>query len=180
MGSGVAFFDYDNDGDQDLLLINGTNWPHSPDASTASPAALYENDGNGAFQDVTASSGLSGTIYGTGVAVGDVDVDGRRDVFIAAVGPNRPYLNREDGFIDMTEQAGVAGDDAAWGSSPAFVDYEIDVDVDLLVPNYVDWSRDKDLALNFTLNGTDRAYGPPKQNAGTQPYLYRKKRSRHL
>ena len=173
MGSGVAFFDYDNDGDQDLLLINATNWPHSPAATSSSPAALYENDGNGMFKDVTASRGLSEALYGTGVAVGDVDGDGRRDVFMAAVGPNRLYLNREDGFVDATDEAGVAGEDDAWGSSPAFVDYDLDGDLDLLVPNYVDWSREKDLALNFTLNGTDRAYGPPKQYAGTQPYLYR-------
>ena len=173
MGSGVAFFDYDNDGDQDIFLVNSTSWPHSDRADEPSPHALYENDGSGVFKDVTQAVGLADDFYGTGVAIGDVDGDGRRDLFIAAVGPNRLYLNRDGGFIDATESAGVAGGARMWGSSPAFADYDLDGDLDLLVPNYVDWTREKDLALNFTLNGSDRAYGPPKQYSGTQPYLYR-------
>ncbi|MEE2908231.1 MAG: CRTAC1 family protein [Planctomycetota bacterium] len=173
MGSGVAFFDFDGDEDQDLLLVNAARWDHSSLAGEPSPPALYRNDGTGSFEDVSADSGFVDTFYGTGVAVGDIDGDGRRDVFIAAVGPNRLYRNTLDGFVDITDSAGVAGAAGEWGSSPAMLDYDRDGDLDLFVPNYVSWSRDKDLALNFTLNGTDRAYGPPKQYEGSQPRLYR-------
>ena len=173
MGSGVAFLDYDNDGDQDLLFVNSMRWEHSSLADEPSPPALYRNDGSGLFEDVSASAGLTESFYGTGIAIGDVDADGRRDVFIAAYGPGRLYLNKPDGFVEVAEQAGVAGRPGEWGSSPAFLDYDRDGDLDLFVPSYIDWSREKDLSLNFTLNGTDRAYGPPKQYGGSQPHLYR-------
>ncbi|MCH2133558.1 MAG: CRTAC1 family protein [Phycisphaerales bacterium] len=173
MGSGAAFLDYDNDGDQDLLLVNAMAWPHSSSGEPPSTMALYANDGRGQFQDVTAAVGLDHAFYGTGVAVGDIDADGRRDLFIGAVGGDRLYRNTPEGFVDITAAAGVAGDDDQWTSSPAMLDYDRDGDLDIFVPVYVQWSREKDQALNFTLNGTDRAYGPPKQYEGSQPRLYR-------
>jgi hypothetical protein len=98
MGSGAAFFDYDGDSDPDLLLINSTSWPRSPPVSPAPTTALYRNDGSGSFEDVSPSTGMDLILYGTGVAVGDFDADGRLDVFISAVGENRLLHNLGDRF----------------------------------------------------------------------------------
>jgi hypothetical protein len=172
MGSGVAFLDVDDDGDQDLLLINAMPWPDSTRPSA--PMALLLNDGSGQFESVTTGSGLEVPIYGTGVAIGDVDADGLTDLYVTAFGANRLYRNLGAGrFEDITESSGTGGDVDAWSSSPAMFDYDGDGDLDLFVPNYVKWSRDLDIANNYTLNGTDRAYGPPKLYEGTQPVLYR-------
>ena len=173
MGSGAAFLDYDNDGDQDLLLINGMPWPDDPSSNPPPTMVLYANDGTGQFEDVTSQVGLDEAFYGTGVAVGDIDGDGRRDLFIGAVGPDRLYRNTPEGFVDITSSAGVSGGQGEWTSSPAMLDYDRDGDLDIFAPTYVQWSAEKDRALNFTLNGTDRAYGPPKQYEGSQPYFYR-------
>src|SRR5690606_23058869 len=99
MGGGCAFLDFDNDGDQDLLLVNSSRWNWTPGASADSPAtmALYENDGDGHFTDVTAGSGLDVSFYGMGAAVGDYDNDGLVDIFISAVGPNRLFHNEGEG-----------------------------------------------------------------------------------
>ena len=104
MGSGAAFFDYDNDGDQDLLLINSEHWSDQAEMDGEQPTMkLYSNDGQGGFSDVTAASGLDVSLYGMGVAVGDYDNDGDADVFITALGLN--HLFRNDGaglFTDVT------------------------------------------------------------------------------
>ncbi len=174
MGGGVAFLDYDEDGDADLLLINSTHWPHSRDKSTSPHMALYRNDGTGRFEDVTAGSGLDVSFYGMGVAAADYDGDGRVDVFVTAVGPNRLFRNLGGGrFQDVTARAGVAGSAEDWSSSAGFFDYDNDGDLDLFVCNYVRWSRQIDLDLNFTLNGRDRAYGPPTNFTGSYSRLYR-------
>ena len=172
MGSGVAFFDFDNDGDQDLLFVNGASWPWvEPPVTTA---ALYRNDGSGRFDNVTAGSGLDVPFYGQGVAVADVDADGRRDVFIAAVGENRLFRNIGDGrFEELAGAAGAAGGPEDWSSSAAFFDYDGDSDLDLFVANYVQWSREIDFEVDYQLTGIGRAYGPPTNYAGTNSRLYR-------
>ncbi len=170
MGSGLAFFDYDGDGDQDLLLVNGRHWPGH--AGPAATPALYRNDGRGRFEDVTADAGLALSFYGQGVAVGDYDGDGRPDLFVSALGENHLFRNLGDRFEETTQRAGVAGAPDAWSTSAGFFDYDRDGDLDLFVCNYVVWSREIDLELNFTLNGVDRAYGPPKLYEGTHSYLY--------
>lgn len=175
MGAGAAFLDLDRDGDQDLVFVNSMPWPgEEPVAGRAGTATVYTNDGSGRFTDVTDGSGLDVPVYGTGIAVGDVDGDGQVDVFIAALGRNRLYRNRGDGtFVDVSGHAGIEGGDGVWSTSPAFFDLEGDGDLDLFVANYVDWSAEKDGELNFTLNGRDRAYGPPIQYEGTHSYLFR-------
>ena len=184
MGAGGAFFDFDRDGDQDLLLVNSTTWEAVlPDAEagpgTGPTMSLYENDGAGKFADRTAGSGLEVSFYGTGVAVGDVDGDGWPDVFVSAVGPNRLFRSvegqREHGlrFEDVTATAGVAGADTEWSSSSAFFDADGDGDLDLLVGNYVRWSRQIDIEVGYQLTGVGRAYGPPLNYGGTTMDLYR-------
>ncbi len=158
---------------QDLLLVNSQQWPwDSPEQQPT--MALYANDGTGQFQDVTAAAGLDIALYGMGAAVGDYDNDGYVDLFLSALGENR-LLHNEQGkrFRDVTAQAGVAGTADQWSSGCGWFDYDNDGDLDLLVCNYVQWSREYDVAQDFRLTGGGRAYGRPQNFAGTFPYLYR-------
>lgn len=174
MGSGAAFFDYDNDGDQDLLLVNSKHWPHQPDPHDAPPTMrLYGNNGQGGFTDVTMATGLDIPLYGMGVAVGDYDNDGDADVFITALGSNHLFRNDAGRFHDITATAGVGGAEDAWSTSAGFADIDNDGDLDLFVANYVHWSREIDFNVNFQLTGIGRAYGPPTAFEGTDNYLYR-------
>jgi enediyne biosynthesis protein E4 len=115
MGSGVAFLDYDRDGHQDILFVNSCSWPGQEDKRQPAPTlALYRNQGDGTFEDVTAAAGLAITLYGMGVTVGDYDNDGWPDIFVTAVGGNRLFHNESDGhggrrFVDVTAAAGVGG-----------------------------------------------------------------------
>jgi len=179
MGAGAAFLDVDRDGDQDLLLVNSTTWDAVLSGAEVGPGAgptmsLYENDGAGRFADRTAGSGLEVSFYGTGVAVGDVDGDGWTDVFVSAVGPNRLFRNvGGTRFEDVTAAAGVGGAATEWSSSSAFFDADGDGDLDLLVGNYVRWSREIDIEVGYQLTGVGRAYGPPLNYGGTTMDLYR-------
>ena len=175
MGGGVAILDFDGDGDQDLFFVDSTRWAEGPSGTSAGALALYENDGTGRFRDVSREKGIDISIYGTGVAVGDYDNDGDVDLFVAAVGRNLLLRNEDSGrrFTDVTDEAGVAGDAREWSSSSAFLDYDRDGDLDLFVGNYVRWSREIDLELDYRLTGVGRAYGPPLNYEGTFPYLYR-------
>jgi len=174
MGGGVAFFDFDNDGDQDLLFVNGTSWPgHNPEGAQRPTAALYRNDGKGHFENVTAGSGFDVPLYGMGVAVGDYDNDGLVDVFITGVGGNHLFHNEGNGrFKDVTATARVGGSPNDWSTSAAWIDYDNDGKLDLFVCNYVHWSPEIDLELNHTLPGIGRAYGRPISFAGSFPVLY--------
>ena len=181
MGGGVAFFDYDDDGDQDLLLVNSTRWPwREAEAQNPAPAAtskLFRNRGDGTFDDVSTATGMDLRFYGMGVAVGDYDGDGWRDVFVTALGGNRLLRNvGGERFVDVTSEQGVGGADDAWSTGAAFLDYDRDGDLDLFVCNYVRWSPEIDRAVDFRLTGIGRAYGPPTDFAGTNSYLYRNDR----
>ena len=172
IGSGLAFFDYDRDGDQDLLLINSSYWPDHA-GETTSRQALYANDGRGHFQDVTEAVGLASSDYGMGVAVGDYDGDGWIDLYLTNLGRNRLLQNQHGQFTETTAQAGVGGAEAEWSSSAAFLDYDRDGDLDLFVTNYVKWSRQDDLQIDFRLTGLGRAYGAPNHFHGANNRLYR-------
>ena len=176
MGSGTAFFDYDNDGDADLLLVNSCYWPWKRPAGTEKEtptSALYKNDGKGNFTDVTKEAGLDLTCYGMGVAVGDYDSDGWLDVFISAVGQNHLLKNDHGKFTDVAAAAGVAGVPEQWSTSCGFLDYNNDGLLDLFVCNYIKWSRQIDLSLGSTLDGENRAFAPPVPFEGAFCYLYR-------
>ena len=174
MGGGCAFLDYDNDGDQDILFVNSCRWPWDERPVTAPPTqALYRNDGDCHFTDVTGEVGLNVTFYGQGVAVGDYDGDGDIDIFFSALGPNHLFRNDGGRFTDVTAETGVAGESDEWSTSCGFVDYDNDGDLDLFVANYVKWSRESDIGQPFTLTGGERAYGRPQNFPGTFPYLYR-------
>ncbi|NND81422.1 MAG: CRTAC1 family protein [Gammaproteobacteria bacterium] len=174
MGGGVAVLDFNNDGNVDLLFINGRSWPWQPQTSESSSLIMYQGDGKGRFQDVTEELSLQAQLFGMGAAIGDYDGDGDADIFVSTVGGNRLFRNMDGrGFVDATNEAGVAGAADAWSTGAGFLDYDRDGDLDLLVLNYVVWSRDIDLQADYQLTGIGRAYGPPAQFAGTHPYLYR-------
>lgn len=174
MGGGGAFFDFDRDGDQDLLLVNGRSWPHVTEGVRVPGNRLYAGDGHGHFEDVTEGSGLGGETYGMGVAVADVDGNGWIDVVTTGVGGNRLYLNQGGGvFQDATTGSGIEGRADAWTTSAGFFDMDGDGDLDLFVCHYVRWSREIDEEVAYTLNGEDRAYGPPMNYGGAFSSLYR-------
>ncbi len=173
MGGGAAFIDFDNDGDQDLLFVNGGPWPGHEGDKTPAPLALYRNDGTGKFEKIDTGIKRQANSYNMGIAIGDYDSDGFVDVFISAVGSNRLLRNTGTALEDVTPTAGVAGDPADWSTAAAFVDYDNDGDLDLFVGNYVRWSKEIDFAVDYRLVGVGRAYGPPMNYEGAHPYLYR-------
>ena len=137
-GTGVAIFDYDNDGWPDIFIVNGTTLEGFPAGKTPTNH-LYRNNHDGTFTDVTAVSGLAGTGWGQGACVGDYDNDGWEDLYITYYGKNRLYHNNKGVFTEVGDKAGVAGSGKAWGSGCAFVDYDRDGRLDLVVANYVDF-----------------------------------------
>ncbi len=137
-GTGVAIFDYDNDGWPDIFLVNGTRI--APSVKGAAPSNhLYRNNHDGTFSDVTTKAGLTATGWGQGVCVGDYDNDGWEDLYVTYYGKNRLYHNQAGVFTEVAEKAGVSGSGKAWGTGCAFVDYDRDGRLDLIVANYVDF-----------------------------------------
>jgi len=152
-GSGLAFFDYDNDGWIDIYLTNGdrldTHWP----PGQAPTSHLYKNNRDGTFTDVTAKSGLARTGWQTGVCVGDYDNDGWDDLFCCFWGHNILFHNNGNGtFTDVTKPAGISTAHGRWGSGCTFLDYDRDGHLDLFVCNYIQLDPDK------TMSGSDANY----------------------
>ncbi len=168
MGSGCAFLDYDRDGWQDILLVNGMDWPgHKQRRSTL---RLYHNNGNGTFTDVTSRAGLDVEMYGMGVAVGDYDNDGFPDIFITCVGQNRLFHNTGKGtFVDVTLASGL-GKRQAFSSSALWFDYDRDGLLDLFVCNYVKWSPEHDVFCS--LDGRHKSYCTPEAYRGETCWLF--------
>jgi hypothetical protein len=138
-GSGVAILDYDRDGWPDIFLVNGTSLdPAAAKSSEAPTSHLFHNNHDGTFTDVTAKAGLVSNGWGQGACVGDYDNDGFDDLYITGYGKNRLFHNQGNGtFKEVAEAAGVAGTGKEWGTGCAFVDYDRDGKLDLLVANYV-------------------------------------------
>ncbi len=168
-GSGVAWIDYDNDGFPDLYFVNG---------APGTPNALYHNNKNGTFTEVTeragvaANTGADAKAYKTGVAVGDYDNDGFLDLYVTAFGPNILYHNNGDGtFTDVTAKAGVAGSANEWSTSTGFFDYDRDGRLDLFVVHYLDYRLEENPYCGLRKEGY-RMYCHPTQFDGTADRLF--------
>ena len=168
LGAGCAFLDYDGDGWQDILLINGTAWPgHKHERSTLK---LYRNNRNGTFSDVTRAAGLDIEMYGMGVAVGDYDNDGYPDILITCVGQNILFKNTGKGtFRDVTKAAGLGGRQA-FSTSAIWFDFDRDGLLDLFVCNYVKWSPEHDVFCS--LDGKNKSYCTPEAYRGETCWLF--------
>jgi enediyne biosynthesis protein E4 len=169
MGSGCAFLDYDGDGWQDILLLNGCDWPgHKKNRTTL---RLYRNNRNGTFSDVTSQARLDHEFYGMGVAVGDYNNDGFPDIFITCVGQNRLFRNTGKGtFVDVTNASGL-GKREAFSTSALWFDYDRDGLLDLFVCNYVKWSPEHDIFCS--LDGKHKSYCTPEAYRGETCWLFR-------
>lgn len=167
MGAGAAFFDADGDNRPDILLLNSKDWQAR---GRRSIGALYRNNGNGTFTNITAGSGLDVEMYAMGVAAADFDNDGRMDVYITALEGDRLFRNEGRGkFRDVTKTSGIAN--ANFGTSAAWLDYDKDGNADLFVANYVQWTMKGDLWCS--LDGATKSYCTPESYKGTMSKLYR-------
>jgi hypothetical protein len=168
MGSGCAFLDYDGDGWQDVLLINGMDWPNH--RRTRTTMRLYHNNRNGTFTDITGRAGLDIEMYGMGVAVADYNNDGFPDIFITCVGQNRLFKNTGRGtFLDVTRESGLAGREG-FSTSALWFDFDRDGFLDLFVCNYVKWSPAQDVFCS--LDGKHKSYCTPEAYRGETCWLF--------
>ncbi len=171
MGTGVAWLDYDQDGLMDLYFVqSGPTDLYKPDHPMRS--ALYHNNGDGTFTDVTEKAGVAAeNHYGQGVAVGDYDNDGYPDIYVTGYGSAILYHNNGDGtFTDVTKKAGV-GDEGNWSTSAAWIDYDKDGYLDLVVTNYIEWSPKNNLWCGEHRPGY-RSYCHPGNYKGQKTKLY--------
>jgi len=168
LGPGCAFLDYDSDGWQDILLINGMDWPGHKQRRTT--MRLYHNNRNVTFTDVTKRAGLDMEMYGLGVAVGDFNNDGFPDLFISSVGQSRLFQNTGKGtFVDVTERSGI-GNRQGFSTSALWFDYDRDGHLDLFVCNYVKWSPAQDVFCS--LDAKHKSYCTPEAYRGATSWLF--------
>ena len=166
MGSGCAFIDYDGDGYPDILILNGKDW--TPKGAHYY-SALYHNNRNGTFTDVTKGSGLDVEMYAMGVAVADYDNDGRPDIYVTALEGDHLFHNEGNGkFKDVTAQSGIKN--ANFGTGAAWVDYDRDGKADLFVANYIQWTPQTDVWCS--LDGVSKSYCTPDTSKGATSKLY--------
>jgi len=169
IGSGLALFDYDGDGDLDLYAVQSGDL--RPGERELPGNKLFRNEGDGTFTDVTSAAGVGDTGYGMGCVVGDYDGDGDQDLYVTNYGPNVLYRNEGDGtFSDATAAAGVGHD--GWGMSGALVDIDGDGDLDLFVANYVRWSIESEIECTSTYGTLDYCE-PINYNAPAPDVLFR-------
>jgi hypothetical protein len=168
---GCAFIDYDSDGKPDILLLNGADWPEVKSGRKQSRSALYHNEGRGTFKDVTKEAGLDAEIHTMGVAVGDFDNDGFDDIFVTCIlGPSKLFKNDGHGhFKDVAREAGV-DNEGHWGSGCAWVDYDKDGKLDLVVGNYCKWTPETD--VKCTVYQGKKSYCTPNVYDGDAPRLF--------
>ena len=166
MGSGVVFFDYDTDGDVDLYFVQSGNVPQENQQTLAN--ALYRNEGDGRFTDVTDISGIGDTAYGMAATAADIDNDGDADLYVANFGQDKLYRNNGDGtFTDITETAGI--DNTLWGIAAVYLDFDADGDLDIFVVNYLFYEMSMPVSTYKGIVG----YGHPRSYEGTPDVLYR-------
>jgi enediyne biosynthesis protein E4 len=170
MGSGVCFIDYDHDGWPDIFFVNSMDWPEH--RTSKSYPALYHNNHDGTFTDVTKQAGLAVESYGLGCAVGDYDNDGFDDLYLTTLGSNRLYHNLGNGkFAEVTAKAGVAS--PGFSASAVWFDYDNDGKLDLFVTHYIEWSIEKDQYC--TLDNKNKSYCTPQTYKGETSRLYHNK-----
>src|SRR6266567_1023342 len=169
LGAGCAFFDYDNDGWLDILLVNGADWPgHKQQRTTMK---LYRNNRNGTFMDATHVAGLDMEMYGIGVAVGDYDNDGFADLYVTCYVKNHLFHNNGNGtFSEVTQPAGLSGYESL-STSALWFDFDRDGHLDLLVSNHVKWSPSVD--IDCRLDGKTKSYCTPEAYPGATCWLFR-------
>lgn len=174
MGTGVAWLDWDNDLDPDLVFVNATRWDDDSDSGEIGYLSAFENDGRGNFSDVTASLGLKVSLYGSGIAVGDYDGDGFTDIYITAIGTNRLFKNVEGRYFkDVTDAMGVAGSTEDYSTCAGFFDADGDGDLDLLVGGYAVWNPQIHEGVRVSVPGVGLVYHEPNALEGQHGRIFR-------
>lgn len=177
LGAGVVVFDYDGDADEDLFFVNGADWPWEETFAKYAArggCALFRNDGEGHFDEVSALAGVNLEFPGMAATAGDYDDDGRPDLFVTGIGANHLFHNRGGGrFEDVTEYSGVVAEANTWSTGAVWLDFDADGRLDLIVGHYARWPLEVTLAEAFSVALMGRSYGAPTGFVGVPPSVYR-------